>query len=289
MIWVNAVVAGILLGGLYALFAAGLSLMFGVMRIINLAHGDLAVVGAYLALVITTSFGVSPFAALPAVVIVLGVAGYVLERLLLERSLRAGILVPLLTTFGLSIVIQNLLLQVATPDSRSLDAGSLTVAVLQVSDQLAVPIMGLITFGVALALLGGLHLLLRYTSLGQSIRATAENADVAELVGIDSRHVAGIAAAIAVGSAGLGGVFFAMRSSFGPLSGPTQLLFAFAAGVIGGVGSVWGTLRGGIVLGVAQTIGAQIYPQYSILAGHLVFLAVLALRGGRFLVGRGSA
>jgi branched-chain amino acid transport system permease protein len=289
VIWLNAVIAGILLGGLYALFACGLSLMFGVMRIINLAHGDLAVLGAYVIVGLAIAADVPPFAALPLTIVAMALLGYVLQRTLLERSLRAGPLVPLLTTFGLAIVIQNLLLEVFTPDTRSIDAGQLTTASWRISGQLVIPILGLVIFATALALLGGLHLFLGRTPLGWAMRATAEDPDAAELIGIDSRHVYAVATAIAVGSAVLAGAIFGMRSSFGPLSGPTQLIFAFEAVVIGGLGSLWGTLVGGVVLGIAQTVGAQINPQYPILVGHLVFLGVLAARSGRVLVGRVAA
>lgn len=288
MIWVNAVIAGILLGGLYALFACGLSLMFGVMRIINLAHGDLAVLGAYVVLVLSTWLGVTPFLVLPLAVLFMAGLGYVLQRTLLERSLRAGPLVPLLTTFGLAIVIQNLLLEVFTPDTRGLDAGALTSASWRITDQLTIPVLGVVIFLVAIGLLGGLQLFLTRTDVGRSMRATAQDPDTAGLIGIDAKHMYALATAIAVGTVTIAGTFFGMRSSFSPLSGPSQLIFAFEAVVIGGIGSLWGTLVGGIVLGVAQTIGAQINPQSSILFGNLVFLAVLIVRSGRTFVARAS-
>jgi branched-chain amino acid transport system permease protein len=288
MTWVNAVVQGVLLGGFYALLACGLSLLFGVMRIINLAHGDLAVVGAFLAWVLVDRTEVSPFLALAPVLIAMYAAGYLLQRGLLERSLRAGVLVPLLTTFGLAIVIQNLLLEIFSPDVRSLGgtAGEVTTASWRITDELSVSALGALILAVAVTVLGCLHLFLRRASLGRAMRATAQDADAAELVGVDSRGVYARAAGIAVAVAALGGVFLAIRSAVDPLSGPTQLIFAFEAVVIGGFGSLWGTLMGGIVLGVAQTIGAEIDPQYSVLSGHLVFLAVLVVRSGGILVGR---
>ena len=286
MIWVNAIIAGVLLGGLYALFACGLSLMYGVMRIINLAHGDLAVMGAYLVLVLATFLGVSPLLILPVAVVIMAILGYVLQRTLLDRSLRAGPLVPLLTTFGLAIVIQNLLLEIFTPDSRSIDGGALTTASIRLTDQLSIPVLGIVVFAVAVGLLGGLQLFLSRTDTGRSMRATAQDRDTAELIGIDSRHMYGLATAIAVGTVTIAGTFFGMRASFSPSTGPTQLIFAFEAVVIGGIGSLWGTLVGGIVLGVAQTIGAQINPQYPLLFGNLVFLAVLIARSSRAIGGR---
>ena len=286
MIWINSVLQGVLLGGLYALFACGLSLMFGVMRIINLAHGDLAVLSAYIVLIISTATGMTPWLAMPLAVVAMALLGYLLQRTLLQRSLRAGPLIPLLTTFGLAIVIQNLLLQIFSPDSKSLDAGALTSASWQLTDQITIPILGLVVFGTAVAILGGLQLFLTRTSAGQAMRATAQDPDTAELIGIDARHYYGLATAIALATVTVAGTYFGMRSSFSPSSGPTQLIFAFEAVVIGGIGSLWGTLVGGIILGVSQTVGAQLNPQWSVLAGHVVFLAVLIARNARTAVAR---
>jgi branched-chain amino acid transport system permease protein len=281
VIWVNAILAGVLLGGLYALFACGLSLMYGVMRVINLAHGDLAVLGAYLVLVLSTRLGAGAFVVLPLAVLVMAGLGYVLQRTLLDRSLKAGPLIPLLTTFGLAVVIQNLLLEVFSPDSKSLDAGALTTMSWRITKGLTVPALGLTIFLVAVGLLLGLQLFLSRTGTGRAMRATAQDPDTAGLIGIDARHMYALATAIALGTATIAGTFFGMRSSFAPSAGPSQLIFAFEAVIIGGIGSLWGTLVGGIVLGIAQTVGAQINPQYSILFGNLVFLVVLTLRSGR--------
>jgi branched-chain amino acid transport system permease protein len=282
---VNAVVQGIFLGGFYAVLACGLSIMFGVMRIINLAHGDIAVLGAYVVFVIVQSTGISPFVAFIAALPVMIVLGYVLQLTILERSLKSGILTPLLATFGLSIVIQNLLLIRFSPDVRSLggEAGAITTSSWQVTSGLSVSALGIVILVVAVVVFGALQLFLSRTRIGWVMRATAEDADAAELVGIDSRGVYARATALAVAIAALGGLFLAIRSVFDPLSGPTQLIFAFEAVVIGGMGSLWGTLLGGLALGVAQTVGAQINPEYSALAGHLLFLAVLVVRygGGR--------
>ena len=288
MIWVNAIVQGILLGGLYALFACGLSLMFGVMRIINLAHGDLAVLGAYAVLVVSTAAGITPWLAMPVAVVGMALLGYLLQRTLLDRSLRAGPLIPLLTTFGLAIIIQNLLLQIFSPDSKTLSAGALTTASVQIADQITIPGLGLVIFATAVAVLIALQMFLNRTRTGQAMRATAQDPDTAELIGIDARHYYGLATAMALGTVTIAGTFFGMRSSFSPSSGPTQLIFAFEAVVIGGIGSLWGTLVGGIVLGVAQTVGGQINPQFSVLAGNLVFLAVLIIRNARTVVSRVS-
>lgn len=280
MIWVNQVVQGVLLGGYYAVLACGLSLMFGVMRIINLAHGDLAILGAFLLWVLAAHHGVSPWLGLVVVLPVMAGLGWVLQRTLLERSLRAGVLTPLLTTFGLAIVIQNLLFEAYGADERSLFPyiGTLGYSNWTITSDILVAKLYVLIFVVAVALLGGLHLFLRRTSPGHALRATAEDPDTAELVGVNSRAVYAYAAAIAVATAALAGAFLGMRSSFSPYAGSQQLIFGFEAVVIGGIGSLWGTLIGGIVLGVSQNIGAQINPQWFVLAGHIVFLAVVAGR-----------
>jgi len=280
MTWVNAVLQGILLGGLYALFACGLSLMFGVMRIINLAHGDLALLGTFMVLLATEHLGLSPFASLLIVLPVAAVAGYALQYGLFGPSLRGGELSPMLATFGLSVVIGNVLLQAFSADSHSLSAGALTTASWRISGQISISALSALIFVVAVLVLGGLQLFLSNTDLGRRMRATADDPVTAELVGIPAKRMYAIAAAIALATAALAGTFFGMRSSFDPTLGPAQLIFAFEAVVIGGLGSLWGTLVGGIVLGVAQTVGAQIDTGWSILAGHIVFLAVLAFRSG---------
>jgi branched-chain amino acid transport system permease protein len=271
---------GVLLGGYYALLACGLSFMFGVMRIINLAHGDLAILGALLVFVVADNTDISPFLLLLALIPVMGALGWALQRGMLERSLRSGMLVPLLITFGLAICIENGLFEYFGADERSLAPyiGDFSFDSIAITSNIYVGSLAAMIFAVAVVLLGGLKLFLNYTSLGRAIRATSEDADTAELIGINARSVYAVAAAIAVASAGLAGVFLAMRETFSPYSGPTQLIFAFEAVVIGGIGSLSGTLIGGIILGVAQTLGAQINPQGFLIAGHVVFLVVLAAR-----------
>ncbi len=284
MIWITQLLNGVLLGGYYALLACGLSFMFGVMRIINLAHGDLAILGACVVFFVADATGISPFVALVVALPLMALIGFGLQRWMLERSLRAGLLVPLLTTFGLAIIIENGLFEYFGADSRSLAPyiGDFAFDSWAITGNIYIGSLALLIFVVAVVLLIGLKLFLTHTSLGRAIRATAEDSDTAELVGINARYVYAVAAAIAVASAGLAGVFLAMRETFSPYSGPTQLIFAFEAVVIGGVGSLSGTLVGGIVLGVAQTFGAQINPQGFLIAGHVVFLIVLA---GRLAVG----
>lgn len=271
------IIQGVLLGGYYALIACGLSFMFSVMKIINLAHGSLAVLAAFMLWVIADQFGINPFAGLLIVLPVMGVIGWFLQRGILERSLRAGTLVPILSTFGLAIVIENSLFQQFGADTRSLAPfiGSLSYDSWALSGDIYIGKLAVLIFAVAVVLLGGLQLMLSKTPLGRSIRATAEDPDTAELVGVNSRTINAAAAAIALVTVGIAGMFLAMRATFDPYTGPMQLIFAFEVAVIGGAGSLWGTLVGGIVLGVAQTLGAQIHPQGFLITGHTVFLIIL--------------
>jgi branched-chain amino acid transport system permease protein len=254
--------------------------MYGVMRIINLAHGSLAVLAAFLVWYCSDRFGMSPFVALAIVVPVMALLGWLLQRTVLDRSLRSGALTPLLSTFGIAIVVDNLLFERFGADTRSLApaVGDLAYNSFNLPGGLTVGALALLTFGVAIALLVGLQLFLTYTPLGRAIRATSDDADTAELVGIDSRTVYAAAAAIALATVGIAGTFLGLRATFDPYAGDTQLIFAFEAVVIGGAGSLWGTLLGGIVLGVAQNIGSQISPQGFLIAGHALFFAVLAVR-----------
>ncbi|HVD02078.1 MAG TPA: branched-chain amino acid ABC transporter permease [Candidatus Dormibacteraeota bacterium] len=278
MQWVNALLQGVLLGGLYALFACGLSLLFGVMRVVNLAHGDFAVLAAYLALAVITGIHL-PLLWSPLVVAPLfGVVGYGVQRFVLQRSLDVSPLTTLLVTFGLSIVLQNAMLEGFSANSHSLPSGSLASGAFRLTPQLAVGHASLIVFGAAVVAIAVIQVFLSRTSTGRRIRAAADDPEAASLTGTNVRHVFGIAAAIAFASVALAGIAFGSYSSFDPGSGPQRLIFAFEAVVIGGVGSLWGTLLGGVILGVAQALGAQVDSGFGVLAGHLVFLAVLALR-----------
>ncbi|HTT54853.1 MAG TPA: branched-chain amino acid ABC transporter permease [Streptosporangiaceae bacterium] len=280
MAWVNAIIQGVLTGGLYALFACGLSLMFGVMKVVNLAHGDLAVVAGYLAIFVITVIHVPVLWSFLVVVPVMAVIGYALQRTLIQRSLNRGVLTTLIVTFGLSIVIENALLQFFTANSRGIGAGlPLVQDSFSIGSQIQIAYLLVVIFAVAVVVLSGLQYFLSRSKYGRLIRATADDQEAVQLAGADYRHVFGIAAALAFGTVALGGIAYGMYSQLSPTTGTdTILLFAFAAVVIGGLGSLWGTLLGGVVLGVAQQIGAQINISYELLAGYLVFLAVLVFR-----------
>ncbi|MDR3486235.1 MAG: branched-chain amino acid ABC transporter permease [Bradyrhizobium sp.] len=274
----DAITQGILLGGLYGLYAAGLSLVFGIMRLVNLAHGDLIVLAAFAILSLTTWLGFDPFLAALLAMPVMFAAGFVLQYVLLNRTLGRDLLPPLLVTFGLSIVIQNGLLEAFTADSRRLRLGAIETASIDLGGNLAIGVMPLLTLGSAVAVILLLNLLFYRTALGRAFRATSDDLEIAQLMGIDHHRIYAIATAIAMLVATIAALYLGIRANFDPTIGPARLIYAFEAVIIGGLGSLWGTLAGGVIIGVAQTVGAKINPEWQILAGHIAFLAVVVLR-----------
>ena len=278
MVWINAVMQGVLLGGLYALFAAGLSLMFGVMRFVNIAHGDFIVLGAYAILVFVVSWGLPAVVGVTMVIALMGIAGYLNQKVLLNRVLGKDILPPILVTFGMSIIIQNVLLEAFSADSRKVQTGWLETTSIPLSDELAIGLLPALMFLTAVGVIGVLQWVFYRTALGRMLRATSDDPEILPLVGGSRGHTFAIATALASMVVGIAGIWLAMKTNFDPSAGPARLLFAFEAVIIGGLGNLWGTLLGGIILGVAQAIGAQIDAGYQILAGHLAFLVILILR-----------
>jgi branched-chain amino acid transport system permease protein len=280
MIWVNDIIQGVLLGGLYALFACGLSLLFGVMKVINLAHGDLAILAGYLAVGVIAVTHIPAVWSFIIVVPLFAALGYLAQRTLIQASLNRGVLTTLLVTFGLSVVIENALQQFFSANSHSLGIGSLVSDSFGIGSQITIAYLDLVIFLVAVVVLLGLQYFLSSSRQGRLIRAVADDREAAQLAGADYRHVFGIAAAIAFATVALAGIAYGMYTSFDPTSGTTALLllFAFEAVVIGGLGSLWGTLAGGILLGVVQQLGAQINSNDQVLAGQLLFLLVLLVR-----------
>jgi branched-chain amino acid transport system permease protein len=276
--WADTLIQGVLLGGLYALFAMGLSLIFGVMRLVNIAHGDLIVLGAYLALVIVDGSGLGPLTALVVCVPAMFVLGYVLQRGLLNFTLGTDILPPLLVTFGLSIMIQNALLQTFSADPRALRLGGFETGSFHLGADIAVGYFPLLVLGVAIALTVGLELMFGRSPLGRAFRATSDDPEAVQLMGVNDRHVYALAMGSALAIVAVAAVFYGIRTTFGPTDGPDRLLFAFEAVIIGGLGSFWGTLAGGVVLGVAQAIGFRMDPGWGVLTGHLAFLGVLLFK-----------
>jgi branched-chain amino acid transport system permease protein len=277
MAWVNAVIQGILTGGLYALFACGLSLLFGVMKVVNLAHGDLATVAGYVGVGIVAATRMPFLWAVPIVVLAMAVLGYVLQRTVIQAAISRGELTTLIVTFGLSIVIENGLLQFFTSNTRGLGVGdSFETASFSIGSQITIAWLNVYIFILAVVVLLALQYFLSGSKYGRLIRAVADDREAAQLSGADYRHVFGIAAAIAFGTVALAGLSYGLTTTIDPTTGTdTILLFAFAAVVIGGLGSLWGTLVGGIILGVAQQIGAQINISYEQLGGYVIFLLVL--------------
>jgi branched-chain amino acid transport system permease protein len=287
--WVNAIIQGVLIGGLYALFACGLSLMFGVMKVVNLAHGDLAVVAGYIAIGIIAVIHIPVLWSFLIVVPLMAVLGYAVQRTILQGALDRSVLTTLMVTLGLSVVIENGLLQFFTANSRGIGTGlALVTGSFTIGSQIQIGYLPVVIFAVAVAVLLGLQYFLSRSKYGRLIRAVADDKEAAQLAGADYRHVFGIAAAIAFGTVALAGIAYGMYSQLDPTTGTDIiLLFAFAAVVIGGLGSLWGTLLGGVILGVAQQIGAQISISDETLAGFIVFLAVLVLRP-EGLISRGA-
>lgn len=278
MIWIDTILQGILLGGLYALFAAGLSLVFGIMRLINLAHGDLIVMGAYLILALTMYLGVSPAIALLIAAPIMFLLGWVVQKHLLNRTLGDQVLPSLLVTFGLAIVLQNALLEGFSADSQRLPPNDLSAASIDIGGGISLGVMPLLTFISALAVIVCLNIIFFHTKLGRAFRATSDDPITVQLMGVKPKQIFALATAISMVIIAIAAFYLGSRANFDPSIGPARLIYAFEAVIIGGLGSLWGTLLGGIIIGVAQTVGAAINPEWQILAGHVAFLFVLLVK-----------
>jgi branched-chain amino acid transport system permease protein len=274
----DSVIQGVLLGGLYALFAAGLSLIFGVMRLVNLAHGDVIVTAAFALFALTQYFGLSLGMAMLVTLPGMFALGFALQYWLLNRVVGKGVLPPLLITFGLSIFTQNGLLELFSADGRRLSAQGWENASLALAPGLAVGLMPLATFAAALIVIVGLNQIFYRTATGRAFRAVSDDPVTAQLMGIDNKRLFAVAMGLAFAVSAIAALFLGVRANFDPSIGPARLIFAFEAVIIGGLGSLWGTLAGGVLLGVAQTVGSAVNPEWQILAGHLAFLVVLVVR-----------
>jgi branched-chain amino acid transport system permease protein len=278
MNWLSILIQGGLLGGLYALFAVGLSLSFGIMRLVNIAHGDLIVLSAFVALIMVKGLGIDALTSLVVVIPVMFAVGYALQRGVLNFTLGGNLLPPLMVTFGISVIIQNVLLQAFGADIQRLHAGAIETASILLPGGVAVGVYPVLVFATAAVAIFALQIVFYRTGLGRAFRGASDDPDTAELMGVDNRHLYALAMAIAMVFTALAGVLFAIRTTFDPASGPIRLIFAFEAVIIGGLGSLWGTLVGGVVLGISQAIGQALSPTWQILAGHIAFLVVLVLR-----------
>jgi branched-chain amino acid transport system permease protein len=275
---IEILVQGLLLGGLYCLFALGLSLMFGVMRLTNTAHGDFIILAAFGAVAATSALAWSPFGVAVLLLPLSFVFGYAVQRWVLNGTLGKDPLPSLVVTFGVSIVIQNALLEVFSADPRSLESSGLNQQSVQLGAGLSVGTLPLLIFAVAVVCTGALQLMFQRTSLGRAFRAVSDDREIAELMGLDARQVYALATAIAFLLIALAGLFQALRTTVSPADGPALLLYAFEAVIIGGMGSFWGTFVGAMVLGLAQQVGFRIDPGWGIWFGHLTFLAILLVR-----------
>jgi branched-chain amino acid transport system permease protein len=274
----NAIVQGVMVGGLYAMFATGLALIFGVMKLVNIAHGDLIVLAAYIGLVATQTLDIGPLQALVLVIPIMALVGYALQRGLFNRTMGGDLMPPLLVSFGLSIIMQNGFLALFSADNRRLQAGALEVASVRLTDAISIGVLPLAQLVLAILVIAALQWLLYRTSIGRAFRAVSDDPRIAQLMGLDNRHVFGLAMALSLAIVGLAGVLLAIRANFEPATGPTRLIFGFEAVIIGGLSSFWGTLVGGIILGVVQSVASEIDPGLQVLAGHVAFLVVLAIR-----------
>lgn len=282
IVWLDAALQGVLIGGLYALFALGLSLMFGIMRLVNVAHGDMVILMSFLGFFVTGAFGMGPFAAMLVVVPIAYCLGYLLQRGVLNYTISKDPLRSLTVTFGISIIIQNLLLEFFSADTRAIAAGGLESQSVRIVGDLAAGVLPLMVFASAVAITFALQWLFGNTAIGRAFRATSDDPVAAGLMGVDNAHVYAFATAMAIGILGIAGIFHGIRTTFSPTDGPAQLIFAFEAVIIGGLGSFWGTLAGGVLLGIAQSIGARLDPGWGVLAGHIVFVAVLLFKPDGF-------
>lgn len=275
--WLDTLAQGILLGGFFALSGLGLSLSFGIMRIVNIAHGDFLVVAAYLGLATVTASGINPLLAIAAVVPAMALLGYLLQRGLLNRAIGANELTPLLITFGLSIILHNLLQELASADYQSLDAGPVEIASLALGP-IQVGWLPAAILAATLAVYAAIARVMARTRFGRIVRATVDDPEITALMGVDTRRIYALGMALSMAIVGLAGMLYGIKSSFNPQAGASQLLFAFEAVIIGGLGSIWGTLAGGMALGIAQTAGYKLHAGWGAFAGHVVFFAFLFLR-----------
>lgn len=277
MIWIDGFIQGILLGGLYAQYALGMALMFGVMRIVNLTHGDLMILLALVGISMASMFGLSPILLVLCLVPIAFALGWGLQRSVLNKVVSDDPLPSLIATFGLSIALQNAMLQIWSADTRSLPGQGIEQASWQIGP-LYIGVLPVIVLAVATLLTAGLAALIARTRFGRALRASAADVEAAAMAGVNPKAVYAIATGLAVAILGFAAVFQSLRSTVAPSDGPAQLIFAFEAVIIGGMGSIWGAFTGAMILGVTQAMMSRIDPGLGILSGHLIFLAVLALR-----------
>jgi branched-chain amino acid transport system permease protein len=275
---VQPVLNGILLGGLYALIAIGMSMMFGIVKLVNLAHGDLLILSSYIGLVLMSWLGLHPFWAIVLAIPIMFLIGYIVQGFLINRVLSKGMEPPLLVAFGISIILQNFLLMIFTPDARSLSTGLATMSI-PVTEDINISVLYLINFCVAMAVIFILYLFFQKSYTGRAIRAASDHEVAAQLMGVNTKRTYGFAMGIAMMTAAVAGILIGMTFTFYPHTGPQYLIISFGVVVIGGLGSIKGTFVGGFILAMAQLLGAHFLgPGFQLLSGYIVLLIVLAIR-----------
>ena len=253
------------------------------MRLVNLAHGDLGILAAFITLGLLRSSHLGLWPAALLSVVIMFVVGYVLQRGLLNFTLGTDDTRPIVVTFGLAIIIQNALLLTFSADEQGLDAGKIETASIRINSHLAIGWYPLLVFVLAVVMIAAVQLFLNRTRMGRAFRATSDDREAAELMGMNNRHIYSLAMALSLGTVAIGGIALAIRTTFDPTAGSFNLIYAFEAVIMGGMGSLWGTLLGGVVLGLSQTLGSQVFGSgWGILCGNVVFLIVLAVRPSGF-------
>jgi branched-chain amino acid transport system permease protein len=268
---------GILLGGLYAMIALGLSMVFGVMRLINLAHGDLVILGSYLSFAIWSLLGLDPMVSLVATIPVLFGLGFLIQQFLMRRAFAISDEAPLIIAFGIALIIQNSIQIITDPQSRGMSTAYSMASFKLGAFQF--PVSYLMNFGVALILMVAFSLFLKKTYLGRAITAASQDKKAAQLMGINTKTIYGVAFAIAMISAAVAGTFLGLTFPFQPTSGTQFLIIAFGVVIIGGLGSLFGTFLGGLMLGMVQTLSGYFFGSAAqMLFVYLAVLLVLAIR-----------
>lgn len=273
----ETLIQGILLGGLYGLFALGLSLMFGVMRLTNTAHGDFIILGSFASLALVSS-GLSPLQTLLVTLPLAWVLGYGLQRYVLNGTLGKDPLPSLVVTFGLSIVTQNFLLEIFSADPRAIESDGFNTLGFAISESISIGLLPMLILVLALLTTFFLQWLFKNTHMGRAFRAVSDDPEIAQLMGLNARQVYASATGLAFVLISISGTLQGMRTTVSPSDGPLLLLFAFESVIIGGMGSFWGTLAGAMLLGVAQQIGFRWDPGWGIWCGHMMFLIILIVR-----------
>jgi branched-chain amino acid transport system permease protein len=274
----QALVQGVLLGGLYAIIGIGMSLIFGIMRLTNIAHGDLMILSSFLTMFITTNLTGNPLLALPITIVIMMGFATLIQKFLINRVISKGAEPALLVTFGLSIIISNALYQVFGANTQTIKNDLISTNLVR-TENISVSLMYFLTFIIAVATVICLTLIMNKTSFGRGIRAASSDTMMSELLGVNTKRMYIYAMCLTVVTASIAGMLVGMTFPFYPTTGPQYLIIAFGVVVIGGMGSLVGTLIGGVILGLAQLVGANLLgATYQQLVGFIVLLVVLAIR-----------